>query len=128
MTTLAQFGGFTADQLDAISTQAFDLLGAGDLDGAATLFRGLLALDPNDSMSHAALGTVLHEQGALFDAERHYSQAVDLDGKAVLAFVGRGELRCMRADPGGIEDLKVAASSPSPVQARAQALLRRYAR
>lgn len=128
MTTLAQFGGFTPDQLDAIASQAFEAMEAGDLEGAAVLLRGLLVLDPNDSMIHAALGSVLHEQGEFSEAERLYTQAIALDDRAVLAFVNRGELRCKRGDLAGVDDLKVAASLSSPVQSRAKALLRRYAR
>lgn len=128
MTTLAQFGGFSHDQLDAIASQAFEALESGDLEGASVLLRGLLVLDPNDSMSHAALGSVLHEKGELAEAESLYTQAIELDAKAVLAFANRGELRCKRGDLSGVEDLKVAASLESPVQMRAKALLRRYAR
>ena len=128
MDNFASEFGFTNDQLHAVAAKGFDLVEAGDLDGAATIFHGLVALSPTSGRFHAALGSVLQVQGQLSDAEASYNVALALDGDAVLARVNRGELRCMRADPGGIEDLKVAASSPSPVQARAQALLRRYAR
>ena len=40
MTTLAQHIGFTSEQAQAITSQAFDLLEAGDLDGAAAIFNG----------------------------------------------------------------------------------------
>ncbi len=127
MTTLAQEFGFTADQAQAITAKAFDLLEAGDLDGAIVIFDGLLVLNPNDAAIHAALGSVLHEQGKLTDAEAAYDTAIKLDANTVLARVNRGELRCKRGEKGGVDDLRVAASIESAVQARARALMRRYA-
>lgn len=128
MTTLAQEFGFTRDQAQAITEQAFNLLDAGDLDGAATVFSGLLVLNPLDAGVHAALGTVFHEQGRTVEALAAYDEALKLDGNAVLARVNRGELRCKAGDLMGLEDLRVAAGKPSAVQARAKLLLQRYAR
>ena len=128
MTTLAQYIGITSDQLREITSQAFDLLEAGDLDGAAAVFIGLLALNPKDAGVQAALGSVFHEQGKLSEALAAYDTALTIDSNAVLARVNRGELRCKRGDLGGLEDLKIAARIPSSVQARAQALTRLYAR
>jgi|APLak6261666879_1056058.scaffolds.fasta_scaffold02847_2 Flp pilus assembly protein TadD len=128
MHTLAQELGFPRERIRFILDKAFDLLEAGDLDGALVLFNGLLALDPGDASIHAAFGSVLHEQGKLTDAETAYDTAIKLDGKTVLARVNRGELRCKRGDLGGLEDLRLAAGIESAVQKRAQVLLRRYAR
>lgn len=128
MTTLAQHIGITAAQARAITSRAFDLVDAGELDGAADIFRGLLALNPNDAGVQAALGSVFHQQGKLSEARAAYDTALSLDADTVLARVNRGELRCKRGDPDGMEDLKIAARSPSPVQARAQGLLRLYSR
>lgn len=128
MTTLAQHIGMTRDQTEAIAAQAFDLLEAGDLEGAAVLFDGLILLDPNDAGIRAARGSIFHQQGKLSEAMAAYEDALGLDGGTVLARVNRGELRCKRGDLGGLEDLKIAARIPSSVQARAQALVRLYAR
>jgi Flp pilus assembly protein TadD len=128
MATLADELGFPRERMRFILDKAFDLLEAGDLDGALVLFNGLLALDPTDASIHAAFGSVLHEQGKFTDAETAYDTAIKLDGKAVLARVNRGELRCKRGDLGGLEDLRLAAGIESAVQQRAQVLLRRYAR
>lgn len=128
MTSLAQELGFTQDQTHAIATKAFDLLEAGDLDGSVVIFNGLLVLDPTDPGVHAALGSVLHEQGKLAEAEASYDAALSLDGNTVLARVNRGELRCKRGDRGGLDDLRVAAAAESPLKARAQSLLRRFVR
>ena len=127
MTTLAQYIGITASQARAITSRGFDLIDAGDLEGAADVFKGLLALDSNDARIQAALGAVFHQQGKLPEAMAAYDVALSLDSDAVLARVNRGELRCKRGDKGGVEDLKIAARIPSAVQARAQALVRLYA-
>ena len=126
--TFAQEFGFTSDQLQSLTSQAFDLIDAGDLDGAIVVFDGLLVLDPDDARIQAALGAVFHQQGKLSEARAAYDTALSLDANTVLARVNRGELRCKRGDLEGMEDLKIAAQIPSPVQARAQSLLQLYAR
>ena len=126
--TFAQEFGFTSHQLQALTSQAFDLIDAGDLDGAIVVFDGLLVLNPDDARIQAALGSVFHQQGKLSEARAAYDTALSLDANTVLARVNRGELRCKRGDLEGMEDLKIAAQLPSPVQARAQSLLRLYAR
>jgi Flp pilus assembly protein TadD len=125
---LAQEFGFTSDQMQSMVSQAFDLIDADDLDGAAVVFTGLIALNPNDAGIQAALGAVFHQQGKVADAMVAYEAALKLDGKTVLARVNRGELRCKKGDRGGVEDLKIAAGIPSAVQARAKSLLKLYAR
>lgn len=77
-------------------------------------------------MIHAALGALLQEKGEFSEAEREYDEAISRDRTVVLAFANRGELRCLRGDRRGIDDLKYAASVESPVQLRAKALLRRF--
>ena len=128
MTTLAQELGFDESQRQLIASQAFDLLEAGDLDGSINIFNGLLVLDPTDSGVHAALGSVLHEQGKFAEAEASYDAALSLDPRSVLALVNRGELRCKRGDKGGLDDLRVASTIESTLKARAQSLLRRFSR
>lgn len=128
MTTLAQDFGFTADQAQALTEKAFELLDAGDLDGAVVIFTGILVLNPYDSGIHAALGSVLHEQGKFAEAEASYDEAIRLHDKSVLARVNRGDLRLKRGDTTGFADLEVAAAITSPVQQRAKNLLNFYAR
>lgn len=128
MTTLASEIGFSADQLQAVTSQAFDLVESGDLDGAVAVFTGLVALNPDDAAIQAALGSVFHQQGKVEDAMAAYDAAIELDANAVLARVNRGELRCKKGDRGGVDDLKIAAGIPSAVQARAKSLLKLYAR
>lgn len=126
MDSFTQEFGFTLEQKQAIAGKGFDLVESGDLDGAVTIFTGLLAINPSDAPLHAALGSVLHEQGKFAEAEAAYDTALGIEKTTVLALVNRGDLRCQRGDLGGLEDLKAAAQRPSSVQARAQALVRRY--
>lgn len=128
MTTLAQEFGFNTDQMLAITSQAFDLIDAGELNGAVDIFNGLLVLNPHDARIQAALGSVFHQQGKLSEAMAAYDTALSIDADTVLARVNRGELRCKRGDLAGLADLKIAAKIPSSVQARAQSLVRLYAR
>ncbi len=128
MLTPAQEFGFTSDQIQAITSQGFDLVDAGDLDGAVVVFNGLTVLSPHDARLQAALGSVLHQQGKLSEALAAYDSALTMDANTVLARVNRGELRCKQGDLGGLQDLEVAARIPSSVQARARALVRLYTR
>lgn len=124
MTTLIT--GFTSDQIHAITNAGFDLIESGDHDGAAIIFNGLIALNPNEAAIHAALGSVLQEQGKTDEALAAYHEAIRLESNSPLARVNRGELRLKQGDAKGIEDLRIAAGKKSPVQGRAQALLRRF--
>jgi Flp pilus assembly protein TadD len=126
--TLASDIGFTQSQAQLLISKAFDLVDAGDLEGAESIFNGLLVLNPFDAAVHAALGSVLHEQGNVGAAEAAYDEAIRLDAASALARVNRGELRLRRGDRSGVRDLELAAAKRSPVQPRAQYLLRFYAR
>lgn len=121
--SLAQKFGFSAADAKLISNMAFDLVDAGDLNGAATIFVGLLALNPMDASIRAALGAVLQDLGRIDEAEAEYAQAITDNPDTPLARLNRGELRLRRKDPGAIEDLQVAAKSNSSVALRARRLL-----
>lgn len=128
MTTLSNDVVFTYDQFKALTDQAFDLVDAGDVEAAAVMFAGIVALWPEDPKLLAAYGSVLHRLTKEDDALHVYDQALRLDSEVTLARVNRGDLRCQRGDLGGLDDLRIAAAKPSSVQARAQRLLRRYSR
>ena len=126
--TLAEAVGLSQTQAQLLISKAFDLVDVGDLEGAESIFNGLLVLNPFDAAVHAALGAVLHEQGNLGAAEAAYDEAIRLDEASALARVNRGELRLRKGDQTGLRDLEVAAAKASPVQQRAQYLLRFYQR
>lgn len=126
MTTLAQEFGFTADQAQAVIAKGFELVEAGNLDGALAIFDGLLVLNERDGAVHAARGAVLQQMGRTREAEDAYNTAIELDPQALLARVNRGELRLRRGDKGGMEDLRIAASIESPVKSRAERLIKQF--
>lgn len=124
---LASEFGFTAEQLEALSTRAIELAHSGDLEGAAVILKGLIALDPHEPGYHSSLGSMLQQEGKCVEAEAAYDAALALWPRAPLALLNRGELRCLRGDlKRGIEDLRVAARLKAPGRTRAEALLRRF--
>lgn len=127
MTTPAEDFGVTREQALAIAAKGFDLLESGDAEGARVVFSGLVFLNPADATAHAALGTALYELGRYEEAEAAYELALTLRSDAHLARVNRGAIRCRRGDARGIDDLRQVAQVESPMKARAQLLLRRYA-
>lgn len=128
MNALSGDFGFTYDQLNALTSQAFDLVDAGQLESAAAMFAGIVALCPRDAMLLTAYGSVLHLMGCHEDALTRYDEALAIDGALMRARVNRGDIRCSRGDLGGLDDLRLAANTPSRVQARARHLLARYSR
>jgi Flp pilus assembly protein TadD len=126
MTTLARKYGFTKSQLDSIVNKAFDLVDAGEVEGATVVLEGLTVLDPTNARFLAAFGAVLQHQGKVEEARTAYEKALAMDSGSVLALVNRGELRCLRGDLGGLDDLRAAADLKSPVRTKAEALLRRF--
>lgn len=122
--TMAERMGFSAADALFIRNAAFDLVDAGELDGAATIFIGLLALNPRDAAIRAALGAVYEKQGRIPEAEAAYSEALELDPNTVVARLNRGLLRLRRGDRGGLEDLEVAAQVDSVLKPKAQGVLR----
>lgn len=126
MNDFASEFGFTSEQLDALSTRAFDLAGVGDHEGAAVILQGLIALVPDEPSYHSSLGVLLQQQGQLVEAEAAYDAAIAIWPKAAHALINRGELRCLRGDLGGLDDLRKAADPKSPVRTKAEALLRRF--
>jgi Flp pilus assembly protein TadD len=123
--TLAeQLGIFTGEQAKLIADMGFDLLNSGDNEGAAVIFRGLLALNERDAGVRAALGVVYLEQGKHAEAMAEFNSALEYDPRTVVALVNRGEIRVRAGDSRGLDDLKLAASFDSPMKARAQASLK----
>ena len=125
--TLAETIGFTWSDAMTISEMAFDLVEAGNLDSAITLFHGLLALNPKHAAIQAALGAVYEKQGRLVEAEQAYSEAIEQNPETVLARVNRGALRLRRGDRSGMDDLQVAAGIESAVKEKAEQLLKTFA-
>jgi Flp pilus assembly protein TadD len=103
--TWAQVEGMTTERARAIAQMGCELAAAGRLEEARTLFEGLVASNPKDASSQAALGTVYQKLGREGDALGAYSQAIAQDPKDTVALGNRGELRLRAGDKDGLADL-----------------------
>jgi Flp pilus assembly protein TadD len=104
--TWAQVEGFTSKQAGDFAKAGYDLARRGQYKKAAVIFEGLIAMNPYDHASRAALGAVYQRLGRVADAVREYDQAVAINGRNVVALANRGELRIQRGDVRGAEDLR----------------------
>ena len=109
--TWAEAEGMTWEQAKAIGQVGCDLAEAGRLEEARILFEGLIAGNPRDSASQAALGTVYQKLGRIQDAKEAYTQTLDIDSDNPIALTYRGELRLREGDQAGREDIERAAKS-----------------
>ena len=109
--TWAEVEGMTFEEAKAIAQVGCDLAGSGRLDEARIIFEGLVAGNPKDSASRAALGTVYQKLGRIEDAVAEYSAAIKNDPKNPVALANRGELRLKAGDREGFTDLAQAVDS-----------------
>ena len=79
----------------------------GDLEKARTIFEGLVAMDPDSSDAHAALGALLTRTLRDETALVHLNRAIELNDKEIAAYVNRAEinLRKQRGEE-AVADLK----------------------
>jgi len=91
--TLAELDGLSLADLKQIATTGHMLLQTGQLDDAAVIFKGLVALSPRVSYFHTALGAIALAAGRPEEALARLDEAVRLDGKNAEALVHRGEAR-----------------------------------
>jgi len=79
----------------------------GDLEKARTIFEGLVAMDPNSSDAHSALGALLTRTLQDETALVHLNRAIALNDKEIAAYVNRAEinLRQQRGEE-AVADLK----------------------
>lgn len=104
--TWAEVEGFTYEQATQFARTACELAERGQLKKAAAIFEGLVAMNPKDHASRAALGTVYQKMGRIDDARVEYERAIETDPKDVVALSNRGELRLRQGDAGGLDDLR----------------------
>ena len=78
--------------LDSLRKDAFELVQAGQIDGAAALYRQMIDILPTDAKSHYNLATMLKRRGDLDGAMRHYQEAVRHDPDYVLALFNVAEI------------------------------------
>jgi Flp pilus assembly protein TadD len=87
--SLASTLGLSRASRDDMAIVGFELFHGGDLRGAAAVFEGLLALDPEDSVAMGGLGAVSEAQGDLARATDLYARALELRPENLLAQRGR---------------------------------------
>jgi Flp pilus assembly protein TadD len=117
--TLAELQGVTYEQARAIGQVGCELSAAGRLEEARILFKGLVAMNPKDAGTHAALGTVLQRLGQSAEALAAYDAALALHPDHVVALANRGELRLRSGERAGVEDLRRAVEADPEGKTRA---------
>jgi tetratricopeptide (TPR) repeat protein len=126
--TIAEYAGLGRKQLYEIAKQGYQFFSSGKLDEAETIYSGLVAADPFDSVFHCHLGAVYFRKGETDKAFEEYSAAIRLNIANVDALAGRGEIYLQRGElKEGIEDLRKALEFDSEAKRdstkRARALL-----
>jgi len=127
--TLAQFVGLDRNTLYAIAQIAHYLLDSGKLERARTIYEGLVAADPFDSVFHCHLGAACQKAGDMDTAFDAYSQALKYNYANVEALAGRGEIHFTRGNlTAAVTDLQKAieldpaGKRPASIRARAIAI------
>ncbi len=103
--TWAEVEGMTFEEAKAIAQVGCDLAAAGRYEEARVLFEGLVAGNPKDTASRAALGTVYQKLGRLEEAIAEYSAALEGDASNPVALVNRGELYLRQGNRQGFTDI-----------------------
>ena len=124
--TLAEEVGFTAQDARRIIQAGCELYSSGELDAAADIFKGLLALNPHDPFVHTAYGMVLKEQGDELSAVREFDSAIEEDPKMPVALLNRGILMLKRGNVAGLDDLKAISALNNGVGDRAREIVRAF--
>ena len=103
--TWAEVEGMTFEEAKAIADVGCELAAAGRLEEARILFEGLVAGNPKDAASRAALGTVYQKLGRVQEALSEYSAALERDPRNPVALVNRGELYLRQGQRQGFTDV-----------------------
>jgi tetratricopeptide (TPR) repeat protein len=91
--TLAQYAGLRRDELYAIAREAYRLMGGGRVAEALTIYRGLAAADPYDSVFRCHLAAALLRTGDAEASLTEFDAALRLNVANGDALSGRGEAR-----------------------------------
>jgi Flp pilus assembly protein TadD len=127
--TLAQYAGLRREELYAVARTAYQLLNGGRLEEALTIYRGLAAADPYDSVFRCHLAATLLRLGDAQSSLAEFDAALRLNVASVDALSGRGEahLRLGHFNE-AVKDLSAAAAldpkASRPSTARALSLLK----
>ena len=127
--TLAEFAGLPREELYAIASVGHQLLCGGKLDEARTIYRGLVAADPYDSVFRCHLAATHLRLGETGAALEEFSAALRFNVANVEALAGRGEAYLSRGQfVEAVRDLNAAVELDPGARrastARARVLLR----
>ncbi len=89
--TLKELVGFEDSSVENLIKLSWTYYQQGKLDVAEKILRGLTAIDPENSLTHSALGAVLTRKGDAEDAIKELDVALELNPKDIAAYVNRGE-------------------------------------
>ena len=134
--TLAEFVGLGRGRLYEIAGAAYGRMNSGKLEEALSIYRGLVAADPFDSVFRCHLGAAELRRGRAAEAVAEFDAAIRFNRANADALAGRGEAHLRLGSLAeAVEDLRAAvaldppARRPSTVRARALlASLRQAAR
>jgi tetratricopeptide (TPR) repeat protein len=109
--TLAEYSGVRREALYEAAKVGYRMLNNGRLDEARTIYRGLVAADPYDSVFRCHLAATYLRAGEVKDAVKQFDVALRLNVSNVEALAGRGESHLALANfPQAIKDLSAAVS------------------
>ena len=126
--TLAQYAGLTRAELYAVAREAYRLMVGGRVAEALTIYRGLAAADPYDSVFRCHLAAALLRTGDADAALAEFDAALRLNVANGDALSGRGEARLRLGQfSEAVKDLTAAVAldpkAARPSTARALSLL-----
>jgi tetratricopeptide (TPR) repeat protein len=126
--TLGELMGISKDDQYTIAKTGYGFLNEGKHAQAKTVFEGLLALDPYDAYFNTVLGSIAQQSGALDEADRRYTRALEINPYWSVPLAHRGEVRLsqgkvMEAISDFIDAVKNDPKAEDPATQRARALL-----
>jgi tetratricopeptide (TPR) repeat protein len=80
------------EAFDSLRKEAFELVEAGQIEGATALYRQMIDILPQDAKSHYNLAMMLKRRGDPDGAMSHYQEAVHLDPGYALALFQMAEI------------------------------------
>lgn len=96
--TLAEYVGLSKKELYVIAQRAFQLLQSGRLEEARTIYQGLVAADPYDSVFRCHLGAAQLRLGNQDEAFKQFTASLQYNIANIDALVGRGEIYLSRGE------------------------------
>lgn len=126
--TLAQYAGLARAELYSVAREAYRLMGGGRVEEALTIYRGLAAADPYDSVFRCHLAAALLRTGDARGSLTEFDAALRLNIANGDALSGRGEARLRLGQfSEAVKDLTAAVTldpkAARPSTARALSLL-----